>query len=152
MTAAKLADGAVTNAKLADNSVSAAKLQDGAVTAAKLAPNAVARASIQDEAVSRAKLAFQEVAAASTGIGPNGATTVLVRSNVPQAQTAFFFPMLTITATTSGPPTSFGQVEAFLQYRRAGLTAGDVVDVHLRLTNAGSMGVQVAWRVVTFAP
>ena len=67
---AKLADLAVTAAKLASNSVETAKIKDAAVTAAKLASNAVATAKIADAAVTNAKIAagvltFDRLAAAA---------------------------------------------------------------------------------------
>ena len=54
---AKLADLAVTAAKLAANAVETAKIKDAAVTAAKLASNAVETAKIKDAAVTNAKIA-----------------------------------------------------------------------------------------------
>lgn len=67
---AKLADLAVTAAKLASNSVETAKIKDAAVTAAKLASNAVETAKIADGAVTNAKIAagvltFDRLAAAA---------------------------------------------------------------------------------------
>ena len=54
---AKLADLAVTAAKIAANAVETAKIKDAAVTAAKLASNAVETAKIKDAAVTNAKIA-----------------------------------------------------------------------------------------------
>src|SRR5215212_9664577 len=62
ITAAKLADNSVTGPKLADGAIVNAKLQDGSINTQKLQANAVARANIQDNAVNRAKLLLQEVA------------------------------------------------------------------------------------------
>ena len=67
---AKLADLAVTAAKLASNAVETAKIKDAAVTAAKIASNAVATAKIADGAVTNAKVAagvltFDRLAAAA---------------------------------------------------------------------------------------
>lgn len=67
---AKLADLAVTAAKLAANAVETAKIKDAAVTAAKIASNAVATAKIADGAVTNAKVAagvltFDRLAAAA---------------------------------------------------------------------------------------
>lgn len=67
---AKLADLAVTAAKLAANAVETAKIKDAAVTAAKLASNAVETAKIKDAAVTNAKIAsgvltFDRLAAAA---------------------------------------------------------------------------------------
>ena len=67
---AKLADLAVTAAKLASNAVETAKIKDAAVTAAKIASNAVETAKIKDGAVTNAKVAagvltFDRLAAAA---------------------------------------------------------------------------------------
>lgn len=67
---AKLADLAVTAAKLAANSVETAKIKDTAVTAAKIASNAVETAKLADAAVTNAKVAagvltFDRLAAAA---------------------------------------------------------------------------------------
>jgi hypothetical protein len=152
VTFTKLADGAVTNQKLGDNAVSTTKLQDACVVTQKIAPNAVARSNVQDGAIDRSKLAVQEVATASATLGANGGTvTVPVRTNITQAQTQFFFPMVTITSTTGAGVGAVAQVEAFLQYRRALNVAGDTVDLFIRLTNTGTLGANVTWRVVTIA-
>ena len=67
---AKLADLAVTAAKLAANAVETAKIKDAAVTAAKIASNAVETTKIKDAAVTNAKIAagviaFDRLAAAA---------------------------------------------------------------------------------------
>lgn len=67
---AKLADLAVTAAKLAANAVETAKIKNAAVTAAKIASNAVETAKIKDGAVTNAKigarvLTFDRLAAAA---------------------------------------------------------------------------------------
>lgn len=67
---AKLADLAVTAAKLAANAVETAKIKDAAVTAAKIASNAVETTKIADGAVTNAKIAagvltFNRLAAAA---------------------------------------------------------------------------------------
>jgi hypothetical protein len=61
---AKIADGAVTAAKLASDAVETAKIKDANVTAAKLASNAVETAKIKDANVTTAKLADDAVTAA----------------------------------------------------------------------------------------
>jgi hypothetical protein len=82
VTAAKLADGAVTSgkigtsavtsAKLADLSVEAAKLADSSVTATKIANLAVGTAAISDAAITSAKIAALAVGNAAIA---NGAIT-----------------------------------------------------------------------------
>lgn len=67
---AKLADLAVTAAKLASNAVETSKIKDAAVTAAKIASNAVETAKIKDAAVTNAKIgsgviAFDRLASAA---------------------------------------------------------------------------------------
>ena len=56
VTTAKIAAGAVTEAKLATNAVTTDKINSGVITNAKLAANAVGTANIADEAVTLAKL------------------------------------------------------------------------------------------------
>ena len=77
VTTAKLADDAVTAAKLASSAVVTASIVDDAVTAAKLASSAVVTASIVDDAVTAAKLASSAVVTAS-----------IVDDNVTQAKIA----------------------------------------------------------------
>ncbi len=57
ISTAKLADGAVTNNKLAVNSVTDTKIQNGAVSNAKLANNSVSNSKIQDGSITANKLA-----------------------------------------------------------------------------------------------
>ena len=54
-----IADGSITEAKLANNSVSAAKIQTDAVIDTKIAANAVTTTKIQDSAVSIAKVSTE---------------------------------------------------------------------------------------------
>ena len=56
-------DGSITTAKLADKAVTTAKIDDIAVTTAKLADEAVTTAKIDDIAVTTAKLADEAVTA-----------------------------------------------------------------------------------------
>jgi len=63
VTTAKLADDAVTAAKLASSAVVTASIVDDAVTAAKLASSAVVTASIVDDNVTQAKIADDAVGA-----------------------------------------------------------------------------------------
>ena len=63
VTTAKLADDAVTAAKLASSAVVTASIVDDAVTAAKLASSAVVTASIVDDNVTQAKIADYAVGA-----------------------------------------------------------------------------------------
>jgi len=63
VTTTKLADDAVTAAKLASSAVVTASIVDDAVTAAKLASSAVVTASIVDDNVTQAKIADDAVGA-----------------------------------------------------------------------------------------
>jgi hypothetical protein len=56
-----IADGAVTSIKLASNAVTTAKIADGAVLSTKLSDDAVTTAKIADNAVTNAKLADNAV-------------------------------------------------------------------------------------------
>jgi len=64
VTTAKIADSAVTEAKLGASAVATAKIADSAVTEAKLGASAVATAKIADSAVTEAKLGASAVATA----------------------------------------------------------------------------------------
>lgn len=61
VTETKLAANSVTSSKLADSSVDTAALQSGSVTAEKMATNAIATASIQNLAVTTDKIAAEAV-------------------------------------------------------------------------------------------
>ena len=56
INSSKIADGAVTSAKVANNGITSAKIQDGAVAASDLASNAVTTVKLYDGAVTKAKL------------------------------------------------------------------------------------------------
>jgi len=83
----QIADGAVTNAKLAALAVTSDKIMLAAVTSAKIADNAIATAHIQDDAVTGAKIADNAIAtvhiqdAAVTGaeIADNAIATVHIQ-------------------------------------------------------------------------
>lgn len=57
ITTARLADSAVTSAKIADGTIATGDLADGAVTSAKIADGTIATADIADSAVTSAKIA-----------------------------------------------------------------------------------------------
>jgi hypothetical protein len=93
VTAAKLADGAVTTAKIADGNVTTAKIADLNVTAGKLAGNAVTTAKIADSNVTTEKLADNAVTTAKIADGSVtaakiGAGQQMTTSNVLNATAA----------------------------------------------------------------
>ena len=71
-----LADGSVTNAKLANNAVNSDKIADGSVTNAKLANNAVNSGKIQEGGILGIDLANNTVTAdkIASGVLPTNAT------------------------------------------------------------------------------
>ena len=71
-----LADDSVTSAKLANNAVTSAKIQDGSITGSDLANNAVTSAKIQDGSITGSDLANNTVTAAkiASGVLPTNAT------------------------------------------------------------------------------
>jgi hypothetical protein len=76
VTSAKIQDGSVTNAKLANNAVNSGKIQDGSVTTAKLANDAVTSAKIRDGGILGIDLANNTVTAdkIASGVLPTNAT------------------------------------------------------------------------------
>ena len=76
VTEAKIASNAVTTNKLANNAVTEAKIADGVVPTNKLANNAVTEAKIASNAVTTAKIADDAVTAAkiADGVLPTNAT------------------------------------------------------------------------------
>ena len=89
VTTAKIAAGAVTEAKLATNAVTTDKINSGVITNAKLAANAVGTANIADNAVTTAKIAADAVTTAkiagdavtSTELAANAVTTVKINND-----------------------------------------------------------------------
>jgi hypothetical protein len=72
ITTAKLADKAVTTAKIDDIAVTTAKLADKAVTTAKIADIAVTTAKLADEAVTADKIASALKSTAITDLPASG--------------------------------------------------------------------------------
>ena len=71
-----IANGAVTNAKLAPNAVSNSKIANGSVTAAKLAANAVSNAKLANAAASTGKLTTAAVT--TPKLAPNAVKTTKI--------------------------------------------------------------------------
>lgn len=69
VTSAKIQDGQVSNADLSNNAVTSSKIQDGQVSNADLANNAVTSANIQDGQVSNSDVGFNYAGSSSKG-GP----------------------------------------------------------------------------------
>ena len=90
----KLADGAVTENKLAADAVSTPKIQDGAVTAAKLAANALDGANLVNVSVTRDKIAndaigpdqIAEFAVTETKINAGAVTETKIRDYAVKAR------------------------------------------------------------------
>lgn len=74
ITTAKLANNAVTSAKIKPSAVGTSQLADGAVTTAKIAPSSVATEKLQDLCVTTPKIADQAVDTTklNTGGSPGG--------------------------------------------------------------------------------
>ncbi|HEX7846135.1 MAG TPA: hypothetical protein VF476_10080, partial [Chitinophagaceae bacterium] len=64
-----VANGVITNTKIADNAVGTSKVQDAAITNAKLADNAVGTSKVQDASITSAKLAAGVI---PTSLPPSG--------------------------------------------------------------------------------
>jgi hypothetical protein len=82
ITAAMLADAAVSQAKLADNAVTTAKLVDGAVNGSKLSSNSVTLASMTDNSVGT--LEIQNGAITSTKIASGAVLATHIANGVVQ--------------------------------------------------------------------
>jgi hypothetical protein len=76
VTAAKLADGAVTTAKIADGNVTTAKIADLNVTTGKLADSAVTTNKIADSNVTTGKIADASITAAKLNGAQSGAAPI----------------------------------------------------------------------------
>ena len=87
VTAAKIDSSAVTTAAIATDAVTSAKIADGAVDAARLASNAVTSAKINNGAVTNSKLGDDSITAAKIDNGAVG-TDALATDAVTQAKIA----------------------------------------------------------------
>jgi hypothetical protein len=72
VTEAKIADGAVTVAKLANNAVATAKIADGAVTGIKIADESIGLTHLRSNAVTKAKLSAAGAGTAGQVLGTDG--------------------------------------------------------------------------------
>lgn len=66
---ARIADGAVTSAKIADGTIATGDIADGAVTSAKIADATIATGDIADSAITAAKIASSAVTSAKLASG-----------------------------------------------------------------------------------
>ena len=148
ITAAELADNAVTNPKILDGAVTGPKLADGAVTANKVGTNAVSTSNLVNGAVTSAKLQFTVVNTNSASLAPGATAEALVRASAPNTKSTIYFPTMIITGT-SGSTGAVASVDADIVYRQTVGSGG--IDVFIRLRNNGGATAGVIWQVLTFA-
>ena len=112
VTAAKIANAAVTAVKLASDSVQTAKIVNGAVTVDKLASNSVTTAKIGDSQVTTAQIATNAVTMAkletrTTGTGVGG---ISLSSSSGTTTTTSSSSLLSASITTTGRPVFVGLI------------------------------------------
>jgi|GEM_PF-6340875 len=132
----EIADGAVTGAKIATDTI----------TVDKLAPNSVGTNELVTACVRQSKIAFTTVQAGSATLTPGEEEEQLVDANAPSVKTTIYFPTAAIASTTG---TGFSEVKAEVIYRQN--VGASTISVFIRLKNTGSATANVFWSVTTFA-
>jgi hypothetical protein len=147
---AKLQDNAVGTAELLNNAVSTAKLQDGAVTAPKLGVDCITLNNMANGSVSGPKLRFSTLASSSTTLTAGQVKDILIMDNLPTTKQAFYFPIITVTATSG--TTGMSVVEFQIIFKQvAGATVNQLL-LRLKNTPTNSNSVDVLYRVDMFDP
>jgi len=132
----EIADGAVTGAKIATDTI----------TVDKIAPNAVGTNELINSCVRLNKLAFNTVQAGSATLTPAEEEEQLVQANAPSVKTTIYFPTVAIASTTG---VGQSEVKAEIIYRQD--VGASTINVFLRLKNSGSATANIFWVVTTFA-
>ena len=134
----EIADGAVTGAKIATDTI----------TVDKIAPNAVGTNELIDSSVRLSKLAFSVVQAGSATLTPGEEEEQLVQANAPSTKSTIYFPTIVITNTTGGSSLQ-SEVKAEVIYRQT--VGANTINIFIRLRNSGAATAELVWFVLTFA-
>lgn len=132
----EIANGAVTGAKIATDTV----------TVNNLAPNSVGSSELITASVRLSKIAFTTVQAGSATLTPGEEEEQLVDANAPSVKTTIYFPTAAIASTTGA---GYSEVKADIIYRQT--VGASTISVYIRLKNTGSATANVFWSVSTFA-
>jgi hypothetical protein len=132
----EIANGAVTGAKIATDTI----------TVNNLAPNSVGSSELITASVRLSKLAFTTVASGSATLSPGEEEEQLVDDAAPSTKTTIYFPTAALVSTSGS---GYSEVKAEVIYRQN--VGANTVNVYIRLRNTGSATADVFWMVTTFA-
>ena len=132
----EIANGAVTGAKIATDTI----------TVNNLAPNSVGSSELITASVRLSKLAFTTVSSGSATLSPGEEEEQLVDDAAPSTKTTIYFPTAALVSTSGS---GYSEVKAEVIYRQN--VGANTVNVYIRLRNTGSATADVFWMVTTFA-
>jgi hypothetical protein len=136
----------ITTDELANGAVTGAKIATDTITVNNLAPNSVGSSELITASVRLSKLAFTTVSSGSATLSPGEEEEQLVDDAAPSTKTTIYFPTAAIVGTSGS---GFSEVKVEVIYRQN--VGANTVNVFIRLRNSGSATADVFWMVTTFA-
>jgi hypothetical protein len=136
----------ITTDEIANGAVTGAKIATDTITVNNLAPNSVGSSELITAAVRLSKIAFTTVASGSATLSPGEEEEQLVDDAAPSTKTTIYFPTAALVSTSGS---GYSEVKAEVIYRQN--VGANTVNVYIRLRNTGSATADVFWMVTTFA-
>jgi hypothetical protein len=136
----------ITTDEIANGAVTGAKIATDTITVNNLAPNSVGSSELITASVRLSKLAFTTVASGSATLSPGEEEEQLVDDAAPSTKTTIYFPTAALVSTSGS---GYSEVKVEVIYRQN--VGANTVNVYIRLRNTGSATAEVFWMVTTFA-